>query len=77
MANFQFYDTFRISFMKVRRTFKLGIFDTETNTSGFLVCTHKKVVKEAVYQAMEDLRFLCRGRNVDHMYAICSNMHEW
>jgi hypothetical protein len=77
MANFQMYDTFRVSFMKVRREFKLGIFDTDTNTCGFLVLTHKKVVKEAVYKAMEDLRFLCRSRNVDHMYAICSNVYEW
>jgi hypothetical protein len=43
------YDSFRMSFMKVKRVFKLGIFDTPTNTCGFLVTTHKKVVKEAVY----------------------------
>jgi len=77
MANFQMFDTFRVSFMKARREFKLGIFDSETNTCGFLVTTHKKVVKEAVFKAMEDLRFLCRARNVDHMYAICSNVYEW
>ena len=76
-GEFQMYDSFRMSFMKVKRVFKLGVLDTATNTCGFLVTTHKKVVKEAVYQAMEDLRFLCRARNVNQMYAIASNVYEW
>ena len=63
--------------MKVRRELKLGIFDSKTNTNGFIVVTHKKVVKEGTYKAMEDLRFLCRARNVDHMYAISTNVYEW
>jgi hypothetical protein len=48
-GEFQMYDTFRMSFMKFKRVFKLGVFDTATNTAGFVVTTHKKVVKEAVY----------------------------
>ena len=71
------YDAFRVTFMKMRRDFKLGVFDEKTNTNGFIVVTHKKVVKEAVYKAMEDLRFLCRARNVDQMYGIASNVYEW
>ena len=77
VEEFQMYDTFRVSFMKVRREFRLGVFDAKTNTQGFIVVTHKKVVKEAVYKAMEDLRYLCRARNVDKMYAIASNLHEF
>jgi hypothetical protein len=76
-GEFEMYDSFRVSFMKVRRDFKLGIFDKETNTCGFLVVTHKKMVKEAVFKAMEDLRFVCRSRNVDRMYAIASNVYEF
>jgi hypothetical protein len=63
--------------MKVRRDFKLGIFDAKTNTNGFIVVTHKKIIKEAVYKIMEDLRFLCRARNVDHMYGIATDIHDW
>ncbi|TNV77967.1 hypothetical protein FGO68_gene5846 [Halteria grandinella] len=74
---FQLFDAFRVTFMKFRREFKLAAFDTMTNTHGILVVTHKKMVKEAVYQAMEDLRFLCRARNIDYMYALASNLHEF
>lgn len=35
------------------------------------------MVKEAVYRAMEDMRYLCRARNVNNLYAFATNLYEW
>ncbi|CDW78960.1 UNKNOWN [Stylonychia lemnae] len=77
LGEFQIIDNFRVNMMKVKREFRLIAIDKTTETNGFLIVTHKKMVKEAVYKGMEDLRFLCRARNVDQMYAFATNMYEW
>eukprot|EP00347_Sterkiella_histriomuscorum_P010159 403377377 len=74
---FQIIDNFRVNMMKMRRDFRLTVIDKATDTHGFLVVTHKKMTKEAVYKGMEDLRFICRARNIDHLYAFATNMYEW
>ncbi len=35
------------------------------------------MLKEAVFQAMEDLRYLCRARNINQLYAYATNLYEW
>ena len=63
--------------MKLKRDFRQVVVDKKSNNFGFLVVTHKKMVKEGVFKAMEDLRFLARARNMDLFYAVCTNLYEW
>ena len=74
---YEVIDNFRCSMMGTTRDFRLTVVDKKTNTHGFLVVTHKKMTKEAVYKGMEDLRFICRARNIDHLYAFATNIYEW
>jgi hypothetical protein len=76
-ALFDIFENYRVELMGLKKDYKLTVVDKLTNTHGFLVCTHKKIIKEAVYRAMEDSRFLCRARNVDHLYAFATNLYEW
>ena len=63
--------------MKQRREFKLTVVNKKTNTHGFLVVTHKKMLKEAVFRSMEDMRFLCRARNLKEFFSFATNLYEW
>ena len=75
--DFQIFDNYRIQFMKIKRDFRLTVVDKKSNTYGFMVVTNKKMAKEAVFKAMEDMRFLSRARNVDEFYAIATNLYDW
>lgn len=63
--------------MKQKRDFKLTAIDIPTETHGFMIVPNKKMTKEAVYKAMEDMRFICRARNIDEMFGFATNIYEW
>ena len=76
-GKFEIFDNYRVALMTLRKEFGLTVIDKATNTHGFIVQTHKKMCKEAVYRAMEDMRYLCRARNVETMYAFATNLYDW
>jgi len=46
-------------------------------SSGMVARLHKKFVKDAMLEVMEDLRFIARDRSLDVVYGIATNLFEW
>ena len=75
--DFHIIDAFKESFMKEKREFRLTVLDKKTSSTGLMVMTNKKLTKEAIYRLFEDMRFLCRARNLDCMYGLASNLYDF
>lgn len=70
------HNGFKLHNGKQEHQFKLALL-TERH-SGILVRTDKTIVKEAMINLMEDLRFFARARrNVDVVWGIATNLFEW
>ena len=63
--------------LKLRREFKLSIVDKPTETRCIMFFPSKKMVKEAVYRAMDEMRFICKARNLDEIFGFATNLYEW
>ena len=55
----------------------MAVLDKETSSFGMVICCSKKIVKEAVVQCMEEMRFLARARNLVEIWGIATTLYDW
>ena len=77
LAEYEIIENLKINFMKQKKEMKILCLDKQTQSSGFIISTDKKVLKEAMHSLMMQMRLLCRARNLDEIWGIATNLYEW
>ena len=69
---------FRMTLMNdSKHDFKLAVLDKRTSCFGMVIACNKWIVKDAVVQCMEEMRFLARARNIDEIWGIANDLYSW
>ena len=74
---FDLFDSLKLSFMSCRLSLRLTALDRLTLSHGIIFCTDKKVLKDACISLMDQMRLLCRSRNLNEVFGVATTLYEW